>query len=37
MTQWIESSNVKQDGTPVTRRIKIQGMDSDIWFTTPPR
>jgi len=34
MTTWIESSNTKQDGTPVTRRIKIPEMDEDIWFTT---
>jgi len=33
MTTWIESSNVKQDGTPVTRRIKIPNMSEDIWFT----
>ncbi|WP_254535249.1 polysaccharide deacetylase family protein [Halomarina litorea] len=34
MTTWIETSRLKQDGTPVTRRIKISNMDSDIWFTT---
>jgi len=33
MTTWIESSNTKQDGTPVTRRIKIPNMSEDIWFT----
>ncbi len=33
MTTWIETTNVKQDGTPVTRRIKIEEMDEEIWFT----
>lgn len=33
MTTWIESSNLKQDGTPVTTRIKIDEMAEDIWFT----
>lgn len=34
MTQWIELSNVKQDGTPVSRNIKIPEMNKEIWFTT---
>lgn len=34
MTQWIQSSNTKQDGTPVTRAIKIPEMSEEIWFTT---
>jgi hypothetical protein len=34
MTQWIQTSNTKQDGTPVTRAIKISGMGEEIFFTT---
>lgn len=26
--------NQKQDGSPVTRRIKIPEIDGDVWFTT---
>lgn len=33
MTQWIQSSNTLQDGSPVTRNIKIPEMDKEIWFT----
>ena len=33
MTQWIEMLNRKQDGTPVTRRIKIPEIGGDVWFT----
>ena len=33
MTTWIETTNVKQDGTPVTRKIKIPEMAEEIWFT----
>jgi hypothetical protein len=33
MTQWIQTSNTKQDGTPVTRAIKISGMGEQIFFT----
>ncbi|WP_459191813.1 hypothetical protein [Halosimplex sp. J119] len=33
MTQWIQSTNTKQDGTPVTRVIKIPEIDQEIWFT----
>ncbi|MFB1066432.1 hypothetical protein [Natrinema sp. H-ect4] len=33
MTTWIQSSNTKQDGTPVTRKIKIPEMAEEIWFT----
>lgn len=33
MTQWIQSSHTFQDGTPITKRIKIEGMGEEIVFT----
>ncbi|ELY91485.1 polysaccharide deacetylase family protein [Natrialba taiwanensis] len=33
MTTWLESSNTLQDGTPVSRRIKIPEISEEVWFT----
>jgi len=33
MTQWIQTSNTNQNGTPVTRAISISGMGEEIFFT----
>ncbi|ELY91484.1 hypothetical protein [Natrialba taiwanensis] len=33
MTTWVESSNTLQDGSPVSRRIKIDEISEEVWFT----